>query len=354
MFGVDLGDRRRVVTELRQQPVDAGVDLLHRHRVRRPGDVALAVPDVDALEQPDVALGVVAHVDGHPGPVGLGLGALAEQHELDVVLPGALLLLVRRQDGTHVVARAAGDRVPAAALLRRVGEGALSANLAHRVAVAALRRPLRVRLVRIAVLVQDRPAHELVDVRLHDHRRDARRDDDPRHRARLLDARDHVVADVLHVVEGVVVADVGDVGHAVTAGEDAVEAARLVQVRRVERQAARGMARHLPQEGRLLRIVRVAHAGAHPVALVQQQPDRPAADEACAARDGDRAALRYRSHLSISFASCRATIPDRDLPNRNRRCRSTDVGRTVRTLRTATALPPVGRPPAPGLLSCRP
>ena len=88
-FGEVVGDLGSGVAELRQQAVDVGADVLHLAHVGRPGDVALAVGDVDALEEADVALGVVAHVHGHPGTIGAVLVVLAEQHHLDVVLPGA-------------------------------------------------------------------------------------------------------------------------------------------------------------------------------------------------------------------------------------------------------------------------
>ena len=54
-----------------------------------------------------------------------------------------------------------------------------------------------------------------------------------------LDAGDDVVARAAHVVGIVVRADVRDVGDAVAAAEDLVEAAGLVEVGGVERQATR-------------------------------------------------------------------------------------------------------------------
>ena len=182
-----------------------------------------------------MAGGVVADVDRHPRAVRAGaLEDLAAplQHPLDEVLPRTAVLLVRRLDRADVVGRADGDGVPASTAVGGVGERPLGDDLAHRVALAALGRALRVRFVGVAVLVTDRAPDELVDVGLGDHGRHARRDDDAAHGPRLLDAADDVVARALDVLRVVVGADVGDVGDAVAAAEDLVEAARARRGRR--------------------------------------------------------------------------------------------------------------------------
>ena len=138
--------------------------------------------------------------------------------------------------------------VPAAARRGGIGEGVLGDDLAHRVALAALGRALRVRLVGFAVLVDDRPAGELVDVGLGDDRGQARRHDDAADRSRRLDAGDDVVARPPDVVGIVVGADVRHVGDAVAAAEDVVEAAGLVEVGGVQREATGGERVHRLEE----------------------------------------------------------------------------------------------------------
>src|SRR5215213_5357681 len=85
-----VGDRTGIVAQLGQDAIDRRADLLVVVALRRPRDVALAVGDLLALEQPDVARRVVAHVDRHPGPVrARALEDLAAplEHPSDQVLP---------------------------------------------------------------------------------------------------------------------------------------------------------------------------------------------------------------------------------------------------------------------------
>src|SRR5690606_4830254 len=136
----------------------------------------------------------------------------AQQHQFHQMLPGAAVLLVGRLNRPDVVARAAGDRVPAAAALGGFREGPLGQYLAHRIALAAIGATLGVALVRIAVLEEHRPAHQLLDVGFGHHRGHAGGDHDPGDRTGVLDAGDQVIADALHVVLILVGADVRDVG----------------------------------------------------------------------------------------------------------------------------------------------
>ena len=245
--GERVGHRRGVVVQLWQQAGDVGVDVLDVALVGRPSDVALAVLDLGALQQPRVAVGAVAHVDRHPGPIDAVLRAGPLQHLGDQVLPGAAPL-VRRLHRADVVAGTAIDSVPRAVGRRRVGEGPLGHQLAHGIALAAIGRALGVHLVGIAVLVEHRPARHLLQVHLRDHRGHAGGDHHAAHRARAVHAGDDVVAGAAHVVLVVVAADVADVGDAVAALEDLVEAAFLVEVGAVHGEAAGGVGRHRLQE----------------------------------------------------------------------------------------------------------
>ena len=128
----------------------------------------------------------------------------------------------------------------------------------------------------------------------------------------------------------------GDMGDAVAAGEDVVERTGVVQIRAVQGESPRCVAGHRLQEVGALGIVGVAHAGAHPVALVEQSTDNPAADEAGTAGDGDGAVLGNWSHLEPVFVSVAASI----VPSRGR----AQPGRRARRLGLATTFIPVGRP----------
>ena len=106
-----------------------------------------------------MALRVVADIDDHPGTEAgvllpaIGVRLRAPEHRLDVVLPGAGLLVVLALDGADVVRRVAGDRVPGAGFRRRFGEEALGVDLAHGVSRALQVLEALGHLVRIAVLV---------------------------------------------------------------------------------------------------------------------------------------------------------------------------------------------------------
>ena len=94
-----------------------------------------------------------------------------------------------------------------------------------------------------------------------------------------VDTGDGVIAHHLHVVHVVVLADMGHVTHAMTAGEGLVESAGQVQVGAVDGKPPGCVAGHLPQERGASCIIGVAHASAHAVALVQQPPHYPATDK---------------------------------------------------------------------------
>ena len=192
---------------------------------------------------------------------------------------GPHVLLVGREDRPHVVRRATGDGVPVAAGLGGVAESAFGDHLAHRIALA-LGRAMGVVLVRVAILVEGGAADVLLHVRLGHHRGDAGGDDDAAHGAGLVHARDEVVAHAPHVLVVAVVADVGDMANAVATGEDGVEIAGVVQIRRMQGEAPGREAGHRLQEIHTRRVICVAHTGPHPVALVQKAVNHPAADEA--------------------------------------------------------------------------
>ena len=287
------------MAELGQEAVDVGADVLDLPHVGGPGDEPLAVGDLGAFEEADMGQGVIADVNGHPGPIGAVLEVLAQQHGLDVVLPGAHVLLVGGKDGPDIVARAAGDGVPAAAGLGGVGEGPLRMELAHGIALAAIRGSLGVGLIGVPVLVKDRTPGDLEDVGLGDHGGDGGGQDHPGDRPRRLDATDDVVADPGDVGLVLVGAHVGDVGHAMAAPEDVVVAAVPVKVRGVQGQPARSVARHGLQEGGPPGIIDIAHAGADPIAPVEQQTDRPASKESCRPGDGHGSALWNGCHVFL-------------------------------------------------------
>ena len=180
-------------------------------------------------------------------------------------------------------------------------------DLAQRVAVTSLRRELRVVLVGRAVLVEHRTTGHLVDVGLGDDCSDAGGDQHPAHGRRAVDAGDDVVARAAHVVGVVVGAHVGDVGDAVAPGEDLVEAPGHVEVGGVQRQPPGGVGVHRREEADLAGVVDVAHAGAHPVAALQQPGHHPPADEPGGAGDGDHSTLRYCRHRQTPSIS--ATAP---------------------------------------------
>jgi hypothetical protein len=96
---------------------------------------------------------------------------------------------------------------------------------------------------------------------------------------------------------------VGYVGDAVTAGEDLVEAAGVVEVRSVKREPPGRVATHRLQEADLGVIVDAAHARPRPVAPIEQRLYDPAANEAGGAGHRDHATLRYCAHLSPVPAS---------------------------------------------------
>ena len=225
------------------------------------------------------------------------------------MLPGSHVLLVRAQDRAEVVARIERDAVPLPARgLGAVGEELLTLDLAHRVSRARLpgRDAVGVLLVDVGLLVHD-DAAAVARVRgVEGRRRDARDGggkDDPRDRPGLVDARDQVGGHALDVVLVAVVGDVGDVAEAVAARQDVVEDALHVHVAVVQRQAPRLVRRHVFQEVASHRVVNVADAGLHAVALAQQVDDDVRADEAGRARDGDGAAARDGRHLRGSRAA---------------------------------------------------
>ena len=118
----------------------------------------------------------------------------------------------------------------------------------------------------------------------------------PPHRPRRLDAGGDVIARPAHVVGIVVGADVRDVGDAVAAGEDLVEAARVVEVGGVQRQPPRGVRVHRREEPDPRVVVRIANAGPNPVAALEQPLHDVTADETGGARDRHHAAARNRCH----------------------------------------------------------
>ena len=81
-----------------------------------------------------------------------------------------------------------------------------------------------------------------------------------------------------------------------TAGEDVVEAAVVIQIGRMQGEAAGRIARHGLEEPGAFRILRVTHAGADPIAFVQQLSHYTAADETGAAGDRNQTASWYWCH----------------------------------------------------------
>ncbi len=308
-------DRAGVVVQLRQDPPDRGGDVGVVPHLGRARQEALTVAHPIARQQPGMARRVVAHVDGHPRPVRAGPLedlAVAFDHPGDQVLPRSAGALVGGQDRADVVGRADRHRIPLAVRRGGVGEGVLGDDLAHRVALPALGRALRVGLVGFTVLVDDRPADELGDVGLGDDRGEARRHHDAAHRARRLDAGDDVVARAAHVLGVVVRRDVRDVGHAVATAEDLVEAPGFVEIGAVQRQSPGGVGVHRLQE-RDPFVADVADAGAHPVALIEQRlhdvpADEPGRPGDCHGAEGGncwhRASLAQRGQVSPARNRC--------------------------------------------------
>ena len=181
-----------------------------------------------------MAIGVVAHVHGHPRPVGAVLMVFAEQHRFDVVLPRPHVLLVRRQDGAHVVGGAASDGVPGAAFGGGVREGVLGDHLAHGIALA-LRRSARVGFVWVTIFVEHRAAHVFLHVRFGHHRGDAGGHHHAGDAVGFVHRFDQVVADHLHIVVIGIRTHMRDMGHAVAASEDFVKAAGVVEIGRMQR-----------------------------------------------------------------------------------------------------------------------
>ena len=107
---------------------------------------------------------------------------------------------------------------------------------------------------------------------------------------------DDVVARPAHVVRVVVGAHVRDMRDAVAAAEDVVEAARLVEVGGVERQAAGGVRIHRLEEADSCVVVDVAHAGSHAIAAFEQALHHVPADEPGGTRHRHHAAVRNWCH----------------------------------------------------------
>ena len=124
------------------------------------------------------------------------------------MLPGAKILLMRRQDRPHVIPRTTGNRVPSTTLLSRIGKGSFSQHLAHGITLSAIGLTFRVLLIGIAVFVKHRSAHKFLHIGLGHDRCNTGRHHHSIHRFRLIDAIDNVIANPLHILHVIVGADV--------------------------------------------------------------------------------------------------------------------------------------------------
>ena len=187
--------------------------------------------------------------------------------------------------------------------------------LAHRVSVPAFGRALRILFVRMAVLVQNRPPHQLLHVGFGDDGGGARRDDHPVHRARTTNAVNYVIADPADVFVVIVGTYVRHMTDTVTTLEDVIEATVIVDICGVQGEPAARVSGHAFEEARPHRIVDIAHACSNPVTPFEQSPHDPSADEAGSSRDRDRATLRNWRHFSDSSYVWRSGEHRRCLPN---------------------------------------
>ena len=153
----------------------------------------------------------------------------------------------------------------------------------------------------LAILIDNGPPGQFGDVCLGHDRCQARGDDDPGNRFRLVHTGNEVIANPLNIVHVRVITDMGNVADAVTAFENGIERSVVIKISAVQRQSTRGIAWHVLKKSDLIFVIGVPDTGPDPIASSQQQLHNPAADKSCTAGHRNGASRGYWCHDSHPF-----------------------------------------------------